>query len=47
MEGMFICYVENSMAGQIKSQCFDSDGESFLFFSSIFSRKVFLGKIVS
>lgn len=29
MEGMFICYVRKNMAGQIKSQCFDSDGECF------------------
>lgn len=32
MVGMFICDVENNVAGQIKSQCFDSEGEYLFVF---------------
>lgn len=39
MGGMFICYVENNMEGQIKSQCFDSEGECLFFLKQIFLRK--------
>lgn len=39
MEGMFICYVEKNMAGQIKSHCFDSDCECLFVFLNIFSGK--------